>query len=131
MFNPSRRELLSASVALAACCRRRTAFLRRAPADDLWDEWPMLLAQFQRLENWIPHMSADSWPDGDMLPQGRLALGERDSRFTADEQQTLIGDQGAGSRASFLQASRNALGVHWYSSLNSLLKYEEFLYPTE
>lgn len=59
-------------------------------SDDFWDEWPMLLAQFQRLENWNPYMGADSWPDGDMLPLGRLALGERDSRFTADEQQTLM-----------------------------------------
>ncbi len=38
---------------------------------------------------------------------------------------------GAGSRAFFLHTSRNALGVHSYSSLKSLLKYEEFLYPTE
>lgn len=59
-------------------------------SDDFWDEWPMLLAQFQRLENWNPYMGANSWPDGDMLPLGRLALGERDSRFTQDEQQTLM-----------------------------------------
>src|SRR4051812_11597719 len=38
---------------------------------------------------------------------------------------------GAGSPAFFLHTSRNAPGVHSYSSLKSLLKYEEFLYPTE
>jgi hypothetical protein len=46
--------------------------------------------QFQRLENWNPVMGANSWPDADMLPLGRLALGERDTKFTPDEQQTLM-----------------------------------------
>ena len=59
-------------------------------SDDFWDEWPQLLAQFQRLENWNPHMRANAWPDADMLPLGRLALGERDSRLSATEQQTLM-----------------------------------------
>jgi alpha-galactosidase len=59
-------------------------------SDDFWDEWPQLLAQFQRLENWNPTMAPGAWPDADMLPLGRLALGARDSRFTPDEQQTLM-----------------------------------------
>jgi len=59
-------------------------------SDDFWDEWPLLLAQFVRLENWCPYRGPGAWPDADMLPLGRLALGERDSRFTPDEQRTLM-----------------------------------------
>ena len=59
-------------------------------SDDFWDEWAMLEAQFVRLENWNPYRSPGHWPDPDMLPLGRLALGDRDTRFTADEQQTLM-----------------------------------------
>lgn len=59
-------------------------------SDDFWDEWPMLEAQFTRLENWTPYRGPGSWPDADMLPLGRLALGERDTRFTPDEQRTLM-----------------------------------------
>jgi alpha-galactosidase len=58
-------------------------------SDDFWDEWPLLEAQFTRLENWNPHRRA-GWPDGDMLPLGRLALGQRDTKFTPDEQRTLM-----------------------------------------
>jgi hypothetical protein len=35
-------------------------------------------------------MGANSWPDADMLPLGRLALGARDTKFTPDEQRTLM-----------------------------------------
>lgn len=59
-------------------------------ADDLWDEWPMLEAQFARLDNWTPYRRPGAWPDADMLPLGRLALGARDTRFTPDEQRTLM-----------------------------------------
>jgi hypothetical protein len=59
-------------------------------SDDFWDDWAMLEAQFVRLENWSPWRAPGSWPDADMLPLGRLALGERDSRFTPDEQRTLM-----------------------------------------
>lgn len=59
-------------------------------SDDFWDEWPLLEAQFTRFENWSPHSGGGRWPDGDMLPLGRLALGARDSRFTLDEQRTLM-----------------------------------------
>ncbi|HEX8447569.1 MAG TPA: glycoside hydrolase family 27 protein [Sphingomonas sp.] len=59
-------------------------------SDDFWDEWPMLEAQFVRLENWTPHRGPGGWPDADMLPLGRLALGQRDTRFTPDEQRTLM-----------------------------------------
>ena len=59
-------------------------------SDDFWDEWKLLKEQFQRLENWNPVMAANAWPDADMLPLGRLAMGERDTKFTPDEQQTLM-----------------------------------------
>ncbi|WP_404339562.1 glycoside hydrolase family 27 protein [Sphingomonas sp. MMS12-HWE2-04] len=59
-------------------------------SDDFWDEWPLLEAQFTRLENWAAFAGPDSWPDADMLPLGRLALGERDTKFTPDEQRTLM-----------------------------------------
>lgn len=59
-------------------------------SDDFWDEWPLLEAQFVRLENWTPYRRPGAWPDPDMLPLGRLALGDRDSRFTPDEQRTLM-----------------------------------------
>jgi hypothetical protein len=35
-------------------------------------------------------MKANAWPDADMLPLGRLAQGTRDTKFTPDEQQTLM-----------------------------------------
>jgi len=59
-------------------------------SDDFWDEWKMLDAQFTRLENWSPYIGDGGWPDADMLPLGRLALGERDTKFTPDEQCTLM-----------------------------------------
>lgn len=59
-------------------------------SDDFWDDWKMLDAQFTRLENWSPLIGDGGWPDADMLPLGRLALGERDTKFTPDEQRTLM-----------------------------------------
>jgi alpha-galactosidase len=59
-------------------------------SDDFWDEWHLLEAQFTRLENWSPHIGKGGWPDADMLPLGRLALGQRDTKFTPDEQRTLM-----------------------------------------
>lgn len=59
-------------------------------SDDFWDDWALLDAQFTRLENWNPTMRKGAWPDADMLPLGRLAMGERDTRFTPDEQHTLM-----------------------------------------
>jgi hypothetical protein len=59
-------------------------------SDDFWDEWALLEAQFTRLENWNAYMGDGRWPDADMLPLGRLALGQRDTRFTPDEQRTVM-----------------------------------------
>lgn len=59
-------------------------------SDDFWDDWPQLLSQFTRLANWAPHVREGAWPDADMLPLGLLALGQRKTRFTPDEQRALM-----------------------------------------
>ena len=59
-------------------------------SDDFWDTWPLLLQQFERLKNWSAYTSPGHWPDADMLPLGLLELGRRKTRFTADEQVTLM-----------------------------------------
>jgi len=57
-------------------------------SDDFWDTWPALLDQFARLRKWSPHAGPGHWPDADMLPLGWL--GTRPTRFTPDEQRTLM-----------------------------------------
>jgi hypothetical protein len=59
-------------------------------SDDFWDTWPALLEQFERLKNWAPYRKPGAWPDADMLPLGVLEMGKRATRFTPDEQRTLI-----------------------------------------
>lgn len=59
-------------------------------SDDFWDTWPALLEQFGRLARWNPHRGPGHWPDADMLPLGVLDLGRRRTRFTPDEQRTLM-----------------------------------------
>lgn len=59
-------------------------------SDDFWDRWLSLKEQFWRLEQWNPHRRAGAWPDADMLPLGTLILGARGTRFTIDEQYTLM-----------------------------------------
>ncbi len=59
-------------------------------SDDFWDKWPALLAQFERLRAWAPFAGPGHWPDADMLPLGTLDLGRRQTRFTPDEQKTML-----------------------------------------
>lgn len=59
-------------------------------SDDFWDQWPALLEQFRRLERWNPYRIDGCWPDADMLPLGVLDLGRRSTRFTPDEQRTMM-----------------------------------------
>lgn len=59
-------------------------------SDDFWDNWDLLKEQFGRLRDWNPHRGAGHWPDADMLPLGVLDLGRRSSRFTPDEQRTVM-----------------------------------------
>jgi hypothetical protein len=72
--------------------------------DDFWDHWgpwekhdwsQSLYQQFATTAKWAPHVTPGSWPDADMLPLGHLGPhpgdGElRETRFTKDEQRTLI-----------------------------------------
>ncbi len=59
-------------------------------SDDFWDTWPALQEQFERLKNWAPYRKPGAWPDADMLPLGVLEMGKRTTRFTQDEQRTLM-----------------------------------------
>ncbi|MGJ6979461.1 alpha-galactosidase [Aestuariimicrobium soli] len=67
--------------------------------DDLWDRWDDVEANFARFARWAPHAggsaSGGGWPDGDMLPLGRIGIraerGEpRDDLLTPDERRTLM-----------------------------------------
>lgn len=64
---------------------------------DFWDRWDDLLHNFSLCAAWTPHTAPDRWPDADMLPIGRIGIrstdggaGDRWTRFTKDEQFTLI-----------------------------------------
>ena len=48
---------------------------------------------FERCELWQNQVSRGNYPDCDMLPIGKLGKGfgeERDTRFTKDEQRTMM-----------------------------------------
>jgi len=62
---------------------------------DFWDNWQQIDEHFSLFEKWIPYMRPGHWPDGDMLPLGRIGIraeqGEpRMANFTKDEQITLM-----------------------------------------
>jgi len=59
-------------------------------SNDFWDEWPQLYAQFARLRDWMPYCAPGHFPDADMLPIGVLQMGRAKTRFTPDEQYTLM-----------------------------------------
>jgi hypothetical protein len=59
-------------------------------SDDFWDRWLALRDQFARLAAWNQHRQPGAWPDADMLPLGTLMLGARTTRFTPDEQRTMM-----------------------------------------
>lgn len=63
--------------------------------DDLWDRWSDVEANFARFARWAPLAGEQGWPDGDMLPLGRVGLraevGEpRDDGFTPAERVSLM-----------------------------------------
>ena len=63
--------------------------------DDFWDNWAQLSVHFALFEKWIPFMGYGHYPDGDMLPIGRIGIraergDNRMSQFTKDEQYTLM-----------------------------------------
>jgi hypothetical protein len=63
---------------------------------DFWDEWKKLDAQFDLLAKWEGVAGPGHYPDADMIPFGHLSIrswinsGERQTRFTHDEQRTLM-----------------------------------------
>jgi alpha-galactosidase len=65
-------------------------------SDDFWDEWRDLEHNFTLLNCWSPHTGPGHWPDADMIPFGRISLQnrphgpERMTKFTWDEQITLL-----------------------------------------
>lgn len=63
--------------------------------DDLWDRWEDVEANFARFARWAPFAAPGGWPDGDMLPLGRLGIraerGEpRDDLLTPQERVSLM-----------------------------------------
>lgn len=63
--------------------------------DDFWDNWSQLAMHFSLFEKWLPYMGPGHWPDGDMLPLGRIGIraergDNRMSLLTRDEQTTLM-----------------------------------------
>lgn len=64
-------------------------------SNDFWDSWPQLKNQFTILNNWAGLGGKGYWPDGDMLPIGKIGLraergDPRWSGFTKNEQYTLM-----------------------------------------
>ena len=59
-------------------------------SDDFWDNWKALMEQFTRCHNWEPFIGPGHFPDADMLPLGTLDMGKRKSRFTREEQITMV-----------------------------------------
>ncbi|HTY37504.1 MAG TPA: NPCBM/NEW2 domain-containing protein [Bacteroidota bacterium] len=62
---------------------------------DFWDNWTQLEEHFKLFEQWVSSMGPGHWPDGDMLPLGRIGIraeqgDPRMSGFTRDEQVTLM-----------------------------------------
>ena len=65
-------------------------------SDDFWDDWKLLRQQFDYARDWAQFVGKNNtWPDADMLPFGKLRVtstegGGAPSKFTADEQQTVM-----------------------------------------
>jgi hypothetical protein len=62
---------------------------------DFWDNWKQLKEHFEVFSRWNKYRIPGAYPDGDMLPLGRLSIrGERGNdrmtAFTKDEQYTVM-----------------------------------------
>jgi len=62
---------------------------------DFWDSWKQLKEHFVVFERWNGWRAAGAYPDGDMLPLGRIGIraergDPRMTKFTRDEQYTLM-----------------------------------------
>ncbi|WP_157543951.1 glycoside hydrolase family 27 protein [Mucilaginibacter paludis] len=63
--------------------------------DDFWDNWKMLQEHFDVFARWNAYRAPGAWPDGDMLPIGKIGIraergNPRMTAFTHDEQYTLM-----------------------------------------
>lgn len=93
-----RKMVLSTSpgetpIAHAAHIRRHANMWRTV--NDFWDNWPELKDHFDVFKRWNKWRTAGAWPDGDMLPLGRIGIraergDPRMSRFTRPESLTLM-----------------------------------------
>lgn len=62
---------------------------------DFWDSWTQLKEHFAVFDRWNQWRAPGAWPDGDMLPLGKLGIraergNPRMTKFTRDEQYTLM-----------------------------------------
>lgn len=62
---------------------------------DFWDSWEQLKEHFDVFERWNKWRAYGAYPDGDMLPMGRIGIraergDPRMTAFTKDEQYTLM-----------------------------------------
>jgi alpha-galactosidase len=62
---------------------------------DFWDNWKQLEEHFEVFDRWNKWRAPGAWPDGDMLPLGRIGIraergNPRMANFTKDEQYTLM-----------------------------------------
>lgn len=62
---------------------------------DFWDSWGQLKEHFEVFDRWNKWRSYGAYPDGDMLPLGRIGIraergNPRMTNFTKDEQYTLM-----------------------------------------
>ena len=62
---------------------------------DFWDSWQQLKEHFEVFERWNKWRAYGAYPDGDMLPLGRIGIraergDPRMTAFTKDEQYTLM-----------------------------------------
>jgi hypothetical protein len=62
---------------------------------DFWDSWPQLKEHFAVFDRWNKWRAYGAYPDGDMLPMGRIGIraergNPRMTSFTRDEQYTLM-----------------------------------------
>lgn len=62
---------------------------------DFWDSWGQLKEHFEVFERWDKWRAYGAYPDGDMLPLGRIGIraergNPRMTSFTKDEQYTLM-----------------------------------------
>lgn len=92
-------------LSISAGCTQHAAYMNHRKAhcemsrisEDFWDRFPMLEQQFANFTAWRDHVGPGHWPDGDMLPLGRIGKlhpnengPARHTRFTPDEQRTLM-----------------------------------------